>query len=408
MYIFKAGVIGAGAMGSGIAQVITFSGLPVVLKDINQDLVDKGMEKIRAIYQSRVDKGKMSAGEMQAKMDMVVPTTSYADFSDVDIVIEAVPEKMAIKKQLFAELDKVCPEGTIFASNTSALSISEMAAATNRSHKVIGIHFFNPAHVMKLVEIIPGLDTSQETVDDVVMFTESLRKIPVVVQECPGFLVNRLLMPYLNEAVLTVQEGAATAQEIDEAMTAFGWPMGPFTLMDMLGLDVCADVGQYLYSEYGERMKGADLFEKLVKAGRLGEKSGAGFYGYGGETEEPVKQMIKELQAEGKTQKGTEFSVDRLMMPMINEAVFCVMENIGKISDIDIAMIAGTGMTYKGERLGPLELADTIGLDVVADKLEGLRQKYGERFRPARLLKTKIRAGHLGKKSGKGFKEYTT
>jgi 3-hydroxyacyl-CoA dehydrogenase len=395
-------------MGSGIAQVITFSGLPVVLKDINQDLVDKGMEKIRAIYQSRVDKGKMSAGEMQAKMDMVVPTTSYADFSDVDIVIEAVPEKMAIKKQLFAELDKVCPEGTIFASNTSALSISEMAAATNRSHKVIGMHFFNPAHVMKLVEIIPGLDTSQETVDDVVMFTESLRKIPVVVQECPGFLVNRLLMPYLNEAVLTVQEGAATAQEIDEAMTAFGWPMGPFTLMDMLGLDVCADVGQYLYSEYGERMKGADLFEKLVKAGRLGEKSGAGFYGYGGETEEPVKQMIKELQAEGKTQKGTEFSVDRLMMPMINEAVFCVMENIGKISDIDMAMIAGTGMTYKGERLGPLELADTIGLDVVADKLEGLRQKYGERFRPARLLKTKIRAGHLGKKSGKGFKEYTT
>jgi len=408
MYIFKAGVVGAGAMGSGIAQVITFSGLPVVLKDINQDLVDKGMEKIRAIYQSRVDKGKMSIGEMQAKMDMVVPTTSYADFSDVDIVIEAVPEKMAIKQQLFAELDKVCPEGTIFASNTSALSISEMAAATNRSHKVIGMHFFNPAHVMKLVEIIPGLDTSQETVDDVVMFTESLRKIPVVVQECPGFLVNRLLMPYLNEAVLTVQEGAATAQEIDEAMTEFGWPMGPFTLMDMLGLDVCADVGQYLYSEYGERMKGADLFEKLVKAGRLGEKSGAGFYGYGGETEEPVKKMIKELQAEGKTQKGTEFSADRLMMPMINEAVFCVMENIGKISDIDMAMIAGTGMSYHGERLGPLELADTIGLDVVVDKLEGLRQKYGERFRPARLLKTKIRAGHLGKKSGKGFKEYTT
>ncbi len=395
-------------MGSGIAQVITFSGLPVVLKDINQELVDKGMEKIRAIYQSRVDKGKMSVGEMQAKMDMIVPTTSYADFADVDIVIEAVPERMSIKKQLFAELDKVCPEGTIFASNTSALSISEMAAATNRSHKVIGMHFFNPAHVMKLVEIIPGLDTSQETVDDVVMFTESLRKIPVVVQECPGFLVNRLLMPYLNEAVLALQEGAATAQEIDEAMTGFGWPMGPFTLMDMLGLDVCADVGQYLYSEYGERMKGADLFEKLVKAGRLGEKSGAGFYGYGGETEEPVKQMIKELQAEGKTQKGTEFSADRLMMPMINEAVFCVMENIGKISDIDMAMIAGTGMTYKGERLGPLELADTIGLDVVVDKLEGLRQKYGERFRPARLLKTKIRAGHLGKKTGKGFKEYTT
>ncbi|MGQ9668210.1 MAG: 3-hydroxyacyl-CoA dehydrogenase family protein, partial [Anaerolineae bacterium] len=209
MYIFKAGVVGAGAMGSEIAQVISYSGLPVVLKDVDQAMLDKGMERIRDIYQRRVDKGKMSAGEMQSKLDLIQPTLTYDGFEDVDIVIEAVPEKMSIKQRVFAELDEVCPEGTIFASNTSALSISEMAAATKRPAKVIGMHFFNPAHVMKLVEIIPGLDTSQETVDDVVMFAESLRKIPVVVQECPGFLVNRLLMPYLNEAVKALEEGAA-------------------------------------------------------------------------------------------------------------------------------------------------------------------------------------------------------
>jgi 3-hydroxyacyl-CoA dehydrogenase len=208
--------------------------------------------------------------------------------------------------------------------------------------------------------------------------------------------------------VLCLQEGAATAEQIDSTMRDFGWPMGPLQLMDMLGIDICGDVGEYLYSEYGDRMTPAALFYKLIAAKRLGEKTGAGFYGYGDQTEEPVKQMIKEVQAEGKAQKGTEFSTDRLMMPMINEAVLCVMEHIAAVNDIDMAMIAGSGMTYKGERMGPLQLADHIGLDVVLEKLEELRKKYGERFRPARLLKTKIRAGHLGKKSGKGFMEYTT
>lgn len=406
MYIFKAGVVGAGAMGSEIAQVISYSGLPVVLKDVDQAMLDKGIAHIRDIYQRRVDKGKMSAGEMQSKLDLIQPTLTYDGFEDVDIVIEAVPEKMPIKQRVFAELDEVCPEGTIFASNTSALSISEMAAATKRPAKVIGMHFFNPAHVMKLVEIIPGLDTSQETVDDVVMFAESLRKIPVVVQECPGFLVNRLLMPYLNEAVKALEEGAATAAEIDERMTAFGWPMGPFTLMDMLGLDICYDVGIYLYQEYGSRMEPAKLFAKLVQAGRLGEKAGAGFYGYGDQTDEPVKQFIKELQESGEVRTDTEFSEERLMMPMINEAILCVTEHVANVNDIDMAMIAGTGMTYHGERMGPLQLADTLGLDYVLQKLEEFTAKYGERFRPARLLRTKVRAKHLGKKVGKGFLEY--
>lgn len=408
MYIFKAAVVGAGAMGAGIAQVITYSGLPVVLKDIDQALVDKGLNTIRSIYQGRVDKGKMSAGEMQQKMDLVSGTAAYEGFEDVDIVIEAVPEKMSIKQQVFAQLEEVCPEHTILASNTSALSISEMAAATRRPGKVIGMHFFNPAHVMKLVEIIPGLDTTQETIDDVVMFTESLRKIPVVVQECPGFLVNRLLMPYLNEAVIALGEGAATAAEIDAALTEFGWPMGPFTLMDMLGIDVCYDVGAYLYSEYGERMAPAPLFELVHKAGRYGEKAGAGFYGYGGQSDEPVKQMIADLQASGRVRKGTPFTIERLMMPMLNEAFLCVTEQIANVNDIDMACIAGIGMKKGDERMGPLQLADEIGLDVALEKLTALQAEFGERFRPARLLRTKVRAGHLGRKVGKGFREYTT
>ena len=407
MYIFKAGVVGAGTMGGEIAQVITYAGLPVVMKDIDQEMLDAGMERIRSIYQRRVDKGKMSAGDMASKLDLVTPTLSYDAFSDVDIVIEAVPEKMAIKKAVFRELAEACPEQTVFASNTSALSISEMAAATGKPHKVIGMHFFNPAHIMKLVEVIPGLDTGRETQDDVVMFTETLRKIPVVVQECPGFLVNRLLMPYLNEATLALEEGAATATEIDAAVVEWGMPMGPFTLMDMLGIDVCADVGEYLYSEYGERMTPAKLFEKLLEAGRLGEKSGAGFYDHPGGESEDVHQMIEELQSSGEVEKGTSFTVERLMYPLINEAVQCVLEHVATMTDIDMAMVAGTGMTFGGERVGPLVIADEIGLDAVLETLKDLEDTYGPRFRPARPLRLRVRAGHLGVKSGKGFYEHT-
>jgi len=381
----------------------------VILKDVAADMLDKGMGRIGQIYQRRVDRGRMSAAEMDSKLSLITPTLAYDDFGDVDIVVEAVPEKMAIKRAVLGELASAVPESAIFASNTSALSISEMGAASGRAGKLVGMHFFNPAHVMKLVEVIPGLDTSQETVDDVVSFAESLRKLPVVVQECPGFLVNRLLTPYLNEAVLALQEGAAPANEIDQQMQAWGMPMGPFLLMDMLGLDVCADVGQYLEGEYGDRMQGAQLFRVLVESGRLGEKSGAGFYGYGAESDEPVKQMIAELRASGAVKPtGDGFDPDRLILPLINEAALCLQEHISSPGDIDLAMVAGTGITYGGERIGPLAVADIVGLDTVVSKLEALRQKHGERFRPARLLRTKVRAGHLGRKSGRGFHEYSS
>jgi 3-hydroxyacyl-CoA dehydrogenase/enoyl-CoA hydratase/3-hydroxybutyryl-CoA epimerase len=406
MYIFKAGVVGAGFMGAEIAQVISYSGLPVVLKDVDQELLDNGLERIRSIYQRRVDKGKMDTSTLTEKMDLIQGTLDFDGFQDADIVIEAVPEKMDLKKQVWQELEDVCPESTIFASNTTALSISEMGAATKKPQKMVGMHFFSPAHIMKLVEVIPGLDTDEETVNDVVMFSESLRKIPVVVQECPGFLVNRLLMAYLNEAALCLEEGAGTAQDIDAAMVKFGWPMGPFTLMDMVGVDICYITGRYLTEEYGERLQAAKIFQKLYEAGRSGEKAGAGFYGYGDQTDEPVKKMVEEIQSQPGAVTGTEFSTDRLMVPMINEAVLCLQEHVASAGDIDMAAIAGIGMKMGDERIGPLAMADKMGLDVVLERLEHFKKELGPRFHPARLLRLHVRANHLGEKTGRGFLEH--
>jgi len=413
MWIFKVGVVGAGAMGGGIGQVVTYSGLPVVVKDIDQHQLDLAREHVEAIYQSRVNKGKMTPGQMQEKLDLIEYTLDYDEFADVDIVIEAVPEVMKIKQQVFKELDEVCTPDTILASNTSALSITEMGAATSRPHKIIGMHFFNPAHVMKLVEVIPGADTDQDTIDTVEQFTQELRKIPVIVKECPGFLVNRLLMPYLNEAVYAVEEGAAKAQEVDEALgrDGFGWPMGPFFLMDFLGIDVCAHVGEYLYSQYGERVEPAKLFYKLVEKKRFGEKSGASFYIYSATDAEPLDDIIQQMQEAGEVETGTTFSVDRLIMPFLNEAARCVQEDIANVNDIDMASIAGIGMQVNkdGElvRMGPLEYMDEMGLDVVVEKLEALEKEFGLRFHPVDILYQKVRAGELGKRTGRGFMEWT-
>jgi 3-hydroxyacyl-CoA dehydrogenase/enoyl-CoA hydratase/3-hydroxybutyryl-CoA epimerase len=412
MWIFKAGVVGAGFMGGGIAQVITYSGLPVVVKDIDQKQLDLARKTVEGIYQRRVDTGKMTAGQMQEKLDLIQYTLDYGEFGDVDIVIEAVPEVMKIKQGVFRELDGVCSPDTIFASNTSALSITEMGSVTSRPHKMIGMHFFSPAHVMKLVEVIPTPETDQDTIDTVEQFTQELRKIPVVVQECPGFLVNRLLMPYLNEATLALEEGAATAQEIDEALGrgGFGWPMGPFILMDMVGIDVTYHTAEYLFTFYGSRLKQPKLFEELMAAKRYGEKAGVGFYTYSATGAEPIQKIVERVQKSGGVETGTQFSVDRLMLPFCNEAARCVEEGVANVNDVDMASIAGLGMQVNkdGElvRMGPLEYMDEMGLDVVVDKLEALEKEFGPRFHPVDILYQKVRTGDLGKKTGRGFMEY--
>jgi len=403
MFIYKAGVIGAGAMGAGIAQVISFSGLPVVLKDTDQERVDKGIGMIRKVYQGRVDKGKMTASEMDQKMKLVIGTTSYDDFKECDLVIEAVFENMKVKHQVFQELEKVLPETAIMATNTSALSISQIASAVKRSDKVIGIHFFNPAPVMKLVEVIPGLQTSAETVDDAVAFAESLRKMPVRVKECAGFLVNRLLLPYLNEAAYAFQESSAPADDIDKAMLAFGMPMGPFALLDMLGLDVCADVSMILYDSFGPRMKAAEILAEMQKNNRLGVKNGIGFYVYDDSKKADLKPVVDGIQAKTGI-KGTSFSPERLVFQMINEAAFCLEENVASPSDIDLAMLAGTG--FPQDKGGPLHCADAIGIDVVVEKLKEFSKQLGPRFWPAPILKRMVSANYLGQKTKRGFFNY--
>lgn len=398
-------------MGAEIAQVISYSGLPVILKDINKDRVQKGLKHIREIYQKRVDKGKMSSVNLESKMNLIqgVGANDYSLLRDVDIVIEAVPENMEIKKNVFQELDKICPSYTIFASNTSALSISEMARATARPEKVIGMHFFYPAHVMKLVEIIPGTKTSEETIQTVVNFTESLRKIPVKVGECAGFLVNRLLMPYLNEAAFYLQERGVSVQEMDSEMVRFGMPMGPFTLVDNLGLDICYDVVQTLLRAYGERMKPAEIWQEMYALKLFGKKTGVGFYNYSGDpNDDTVSRLIRVIQDKlhvGAGLKPTPTSIpERLLFPMVNEAILCIEEKIANAWDIDMAMIAGVGFPQATE--GLLHYADGVGLDILLEQLRKLQQEHGIRFKPAPLLEKMVAEGVVGKKAKRGFFEY--
>ena len=405
MFIYKAAVIGGGTMGAGIAQVISYSGLPVILKEANDELAQKALSKIKAIYQARVDKGKMTPGDLEAKMSLVGVTSGNEVLKDADLVIEAVPEKMELKKKIFKELDGLLPSQSILASNTSALSISELAAATKRPDKVVGVHFFYPAHVMKLVEVIPGLATSEETTADAIAFCESLRKIPIRVNECAGFLVNRLLMPYLNEAAFAAEEGSASLRDIDKAMVEFGFPMGPFVLVDTIGLDICHEVVGVLLEEYGNRMKPASLWEEIYKLGRYGVKSGAGFYNYGQEAKDD-KAVVEILNQTGAKRGATKapFSPERLLLAMINEAALCIQEKIASPSDIDMALLAGIG--FPQSKGGLLQYADEMGIDAALTKLNSLYRVYGERFFPAPLLKRMVRAGFLGKKAKRGFLEY--
>ena len=393
-------------MGAEIAQVVTYAGLPVVLKEVNDDLAQKALAKIRKIYQGRVDKGKMTREELEMKMALVSVTTDYGAIKDADIVIEAVPEKLDLKKKIFKELDSVMQESAILATNTSALSISALAASTKRAGKVVGIHFFFPAHVMKLIQVIPGLATSEDTVADAIAFCETLRKLPVRVNECAGFLVNRLLMPYLNEAAFAAEEGSADLRTIDKAMVAFGFPMGPFTLVDTIGLDICHEVVGVLLEEYGNRMKPAFIWEEIYKKGRLGVKSGAGFYNYNAasENDNTTDELLGRIKSQYADKAKAPFSPERLMLSMINEAALCIQEKISAPGDIDVAVLAGIG--FPQDKGGLLQYADSVGIDVILEKLMEHCRVYGDRFFPAGILRRMVHAGFLGKKTKRGFLEY--
>jgi 3-hydroxybutyryl-CoA dehydrogenase len=282
MDIKTIGVVGAGTMGNGIAQVCAQAGYHVIMNDREDAFVQRGLSSISKSLGKLAEKGKFSAEERDAIYGRITPSTTLEDLSRADLVIEAVFEKLEVKRDVLARLDAICRPETILASNTSSISITKLAAATKRPDKVIGMHFFNPVPIMQLIEIIRALQTSQETFDTIRELSVKLGKTPVAVQDSPGFVTNRVLMPLLNEAMFALMEGVASAEDIDTAVKlGLNHPMGPLTLADYVGLDVCLDVMEVLHRELGDpKFRPCPLLRKMVDAGYLGRKSGQGFYKY--------------------------------------------------------------------------------------------------------------------------------
>jgi 3-hydroxyacyl-CoA dehydrogenase len=282
MFVFKAAVVGAGTMGGEIAHTIANADIPVVLKDVDQKSVDQGVEKARSLWQGRVDAGKLQEAELERKLGLISGTTDYQQFGDVDFVIEAVPERMEIKQAVFSELDERTPGHAILASNTSSLSITEMGEVTGRPDKVVGFHFFYPASVMRLIEVIEGDDTSAETAQAATSFAQSIRKMPIRCGEAPGFVVNRILNSSASELWRFQEETGIEIKEIDKIVAeSKAAPMGPFHLADLLGLDTVLQVAELLQESYGGRFYIHQQMQSLVRAGNLGVKTGKGFYEHG-------------------------------------------------------------------------------------------------------------------------------
>jgi len=280
--IDKVGVIGCGLMGSGIAQAAATAGFRTVVRDVDDAFLQRGQKTIRSSLDKLVEKGTLDAAKRAGALDKLVFTTNLADLTDSDIVIEAVTEDLVIKNELWTALDKHCPPATIFATNTSSLTIAEMAAATSRADRFVGLHFFNPVPLMPLVEVVRTVTTSQETFDRAFDFARRLGKEPVAAKDGSGFIVNRLLVPFLNDAVRAVEQGVASVPDIDQAMRlGCGHPMGPLTLLDFIGLDTAVRIGEIMFQEYREaRFVAPPLLRRMVAAGLHGRKNGRGFYDY--------------------------------------------------------------------------------------------------------------------------------
>jgi 3-hydroxybutyryl-CoA dehydrogenase len=283
MKINRVGVLGAGLMGSGIAEVCAKAGYETIVREVSDELVQKGIGRVDSSLAKAVDRGKLSAADRDAARGRLTATTRVADLAGCDLVIEAVVENLDAKKELFGELDRLCRDSAIFCSNTSSLTITELSAATRRPDRFAGLHFFNPATVMKLVEVVRTIATSEETIGTVFEFAGSLGKEPILAQDNSGFIVNRLLVPYMLDAVRALEEGVGTKEDIDKGMElGCGHPMGPLKLLDFVGLDTTYAIAEIMFNEYREkRFAPPPLLKRMVLAGRYGRKSGRGFYEYG-------------------------------------------------------------------------------------------------------------------------------
>jgi 3-hydroxyacyl-CoA dehydrogenase len=398
----KAGVIGCGTMGQGIAMAFANAGIPVRVLEVEQEALDAGLEKIEKTYDSSLAKGRISEEDRDRLVSTIAGTLDYADMADADLVIEAVFEDMALKEKVFARLDEVCKDGAILATNTSTLDVDEIAASTGRPGDVLGLHFFSPAHVMRLLEIVRGKRTGADVIATALALAKQLRKTGVVVGVCEGFVGNRMLLAYLREAYFVLEEGALP-QQVDKAIQDFGFPMGPFTMLDMAGLGV----GYLIRKHQAERRPAgerySDIEDRIVEMGRLGQKTGAGWYRYekGNRTPNPdpeieamIVQTSEKLGIERRAFSDEEI-IERCLYPLVNEGAKLLDEGIAiRASDIDVVWLYGYGFPrHKG---GPMFWADTVGVRTIYDKLVELQAEHGALMEPADLLEELA-------EQGKGF-----
>src|SRR5215203_4605297 len=404
MFVSKAAVVGGGTMGGEIAQAIAAADIPVVVKDIDQKFVDAAVEKAREVTRGQlgglVSKEKITQEDADRQLEETVGrisgTTSYGDFGDVDFVVEAVPEKMEIKRAVFRELDAATPGHAILSSNTSSLSITEIGEATLRPDKVVGFHFFYPASIMPLVEVIAGDDTSQETATAAYNFGQAIKKQPIVCGEVPGFVVNRVLMATMGEIWRAQEEQGLSLAAIDEAIAGAKLaPMGPFFLTDLLGLDTVLHVAEHLNDAYGESFYVHKGLQGLVGEKKLGAKTGGeGFFKDG------------EQNIPGDAEPDAEELVAMFSCRALIEACLLDEEGVCSVRDIDLGMMAGAGLDPRKGLLPPFWKADVEGLDKILERIEQLQEKHGDRFAPPVTLKRLVAQGRHGLSTGQGFYPY--
>jgi 3-hydroxyacyl-CoA dehydrogenase/enoyl-CoA hydratase/3-hydroxybutyryl-CoA epimerase/3-hydroxyacyl-CoA dehydrogenase/enoyl-CoA hydratase/3-hydroxybutyryl-CoA epimerase/enoyl-CoA isomerase len=389
----RVGVLGAGLMGAGIAGAHIRRGLPVMMLDSVPQALEKGVGSITKVMESRVQIGRMTPAEVVAALGRLSTTATLNALADRDVVIEAIVENEEAKVHLYKQLQLILPADAILASNTSTISITRMARVVTKPEHFAGMHFFNPVDRMQLVEVIRGEKTGDATVATLVALAKRIGKTPIVVRDCPGFLVNRILFPYINESLVLLEEGA-DPRAVDKAAVAFGMPMGPVTLNDLVGLDTALYAGHVVNTAFADRAKTTRILDALVKAGRLGQKSGAGFYSYAKGSrgaDDPALAALLERCRTGKREIGQEETTDRLFLPMLTEASRVLTEGIVREpGDVDMGLILGIG--FPAFRGGILRWADTLGLPKVLDRLQKY-EKLGARFQPTEQMRRLASAG---------------
>lgn len=391
--IDRTAVLGAGVMGGGIAQLLAAKGLPVRLKDIAAEPLAQGMEHAHGLFARQVKRRRIKRPELLKNMNLLRPTLDYGGFDSVDLVVEAIVERLDVKQKVFAELGGIVPERTILASNTSSLSIEAIGRDVAHPERVVGMHFFNPVDKMPLVEVIVSPKTTPEVADTIVALCTRLGKTPVVVKDGPGFLVNRLLMFSMAEALALLDEGV-TIPALDRTMKSWGMPMGPLTLTDEVGLDVSTHVAGILTEAFGDRLEIPQWLGRMVEDGRLGAKVGKGFYKYDGRKRLEVDPAVYELLGLAASDDSPDpLTVGhRVVLPMLNEAALCLSEGVvANAADLDLAMIMGTG--FPPFRGGLCRWADDEGIDGVRQRMAEFAGSVGDRFAPSAAFDEVVEAG---------------